>query len=99
MTLEEVRERLEQAAWTRKVPLVDLFDEAVRLSEENHIKNVAVAEIRGHKYGPEHVLESLFMDCDQATGSLVTTLLAYRRDMGLKLYALGEFNQTKKMDC
>ena len=79
MTLEEARTICENAAWTRKISLVKLFDELV---EEAGNSNKVKGALGSYS-------------TSEATGLIVAVILGLRREIGLKLYELSKKGKAK----
>ena len=74
MTLEEARTICENAAWTRKVPLIELFDELIEeAGNSNEVKSALGS-----------------YSTSEATGLVVAVILGLRQAVGLKLYELSK---------
>jgi len=84
MTLNEAREILASAAWSRKTPLIALFDELVKLYNE------PVTDRNTGKRHPGKVARA-FTDYKRshvASGRVVQLLISLRQQYGMPLYEL-----------
>ena len=85
MTLNEAREVLAGAAWMRKTPLVDLFDEIVERHDEPHPLTDAAGTITMR---PGEIT-LVFADYNLArapSGRVVQLLMGLRQQYGMALY-------------
>lgn len=83
MTLNEAREVLEGAAWTRETPLVALFDEIVERYDTQFVSAEGIKQ--------PGAITRAFTDYERShvsSGRVVQLLISLRQQNGMPLYAL-----------